>query len=140
MTVEEGLYAYLSTFAGLTALVADRVYPQKKPQGNSFPQVSFFLVSEPRDHTLMGATGLPTARVQLDCWGLIYPDAKAVAEQVRLALDGYRGLMGAVTVQCARVTDRHDDYLSPANKDDVGTHRVIVEAWVSYQETVPTFS
>lgn len=94
MVIEEGLYAYLAGYAGLTALVDSRIYPLQAPEDAIYPLVVYQRISGPRVYSHDGASGLAHPRFQITSWGEIYPDAKAVAKQVRLALSGYAGTMG----------------------------------------------
>ncbi|MCJ8138431.1 hypothetical protein [Falsirhodobacter halotolerans] len=49
------------------------------------------LISWVSGHTMQGPDGLNTSRVQIDCYGPTWADARGVAGRVRAALDGYRG-------------------------------------------------
>ena len=116
ITIEEGLTAFLSANAGLTALIGGRVYANKLPQGVTLPALTYQRISSPRRHThdSNGATGTAHPRFQLDCWSTTYEGAKDIADALRSALNGYRGTMGAVdpvTVQSALIDDESfDDY------------------------------
>lgn len=113
MTMEEALYAYLSTYAGLTALIGTRVYPFVLPQNAAKPAVTFQRVDTPREYTHDGYAGLAHPRFQFACFALSQPASAAVAEQIRLALQGYTGTMGGVggvVVQFAVVVDQRDGY------------------------------
>jgi hypothetical protein len=106
---EAGLFTYLSGYAGLAALVGTRIYPLLLPQDPTLPAVTYQRISTPRlfafEHSF-----LPHATFQFDCWASDFSDAKDVAEQVRLAMDVYRGAMGAETVQACIVEDERDTY------------------------------
>lgn len=93
MMLEEALYSYLSGHAGLTALVAARIYPVALPQSTTLPAVTFLRVDAPTLQTFCG-TAKTRARVQVSAWGTTHIQALTVAEQVRAALDNYAGLMG----------------------------------------------
>jgi len=111
MVIEEGLHAYLVGHAGLTALVGARVYPLKAPDDAMYPLVVYQRISGPRVYSHDGASGLSHPRFQLTSWGEIYPDAKAVAKQVRLAMSGYSGTMGDdVAVDACFLVNELDRY------------------------------
>jgi len=113
MIIEEVLYAYLTNCAGLTALVGDRIYPIILPQKISFPAVTYQRISGIREYSQSGPSGLAHPRFQFSCWAKKYQEAKAIAEQVRLALDGYKGMMGGpdgVRVDAVYIEDDHDIY------------------------------
>jgi hypothetical protein len=86
----QDVYARLTGHAGLATLVGDRIYPEHLPQNPTCPAVTYFQVGGPRDHSLAGSSGLAVTRWQVDVWAPTYIEAKAVAEEVRLALDSYR--------------------------------------------------
>jgi hypothetical protein len=109
-TLEEGLVSYLSGYAGLTALISTRVYVLDKPQGVSYPCVTFQRVDTPRIHThdMSGGTGtLAHPRIQFDAWAVTYAAAKAITDQLRAALNGKTGSIGSganiVTIRAALV-------------------------------------
>jgi hypothetical protein len=95
MTIEEALYSYLSTYAGLVALIGTRIYQVRLPQTPTLPAVTYMRVSAPRLQAFDG-TAKTTARFQLSAWATSYAGAKAVAAQLVAALDSYSGTMGGV--------------------------------------------
>lgn len=106
MSVEGAIHHLLSTHPGLTALVGTRIYPVAAPpdlfateeaQDNTGDTptgaVIYTLISNPREASHDGPSGLGQARYQFDCLAAARrngtPDqdtAAAVAKQVRLAL------------------------------------------------------
>jgi hypothetical protein len=91
MTVEADLFTRLSTFTGLSALVADKVYPLILPQGVTLPAVSYQRVSSIRPSAMGADIGIVRARFQVDVWAQDFDSSKAIAEQIRLALQCYHG-------------------------------------------------
>ena len=57
MHLEEALYTYLSTYAGLIALTSTRIYPEEKPQNCIMPAVVYSRISTPREHTYGHGSG-----------------------------------------------------------------------------------
>lgn len=88
MTIETDIFTRLSTFAGLMALIGTRIYPDLLPQNPTLPAVTLFKVSNPREITHSGDSSLQHPHYQFSCWALTYGQVWAVAEQVRLALQG----------------------------------------------------
>lgn len=111
--LEEGLFSYLSTYAGLTALISARVYPFRIPQEQavSLPCMTYQRISTPRHqtHDTSGASDLASPRFQFDAWAETYASAKAITDQIRAALNGKNGTIGsggsAVTIQAALVQE-----------------------------------
>lgn len=90
-TVNEALYELLTANAGVAALVGDRVYPVKMPQKAAFPAIVYAKSGGARSHSNDGSSGFNRAVFALDCWAASLAQASAVANAVRLAVDGYRG-------------------------------------------------
>lgn len=88
MTIETDLYSRLSTFAGLVALVGTRSYPLLLPQNPTLPAITFQKISNVREQAHSGDSSLQHPRYQFSCWAETYAEAWAVAEQIRLALQG----------------------------------------------------
>jgi hypothetical protein len=76
-----GLFQLLSTEPTISALVADRVYPVVLPTEPTLPCITYQIVGGSSEPTLTD-TGLQKVRLQIDCWGLAYPDADAVRAAV----------------------------------------------------------
>ncbi len=128
MEIREALRNFLAADVAVSALVGDRIWPNKLPQDESdYPQITLLKVSNPRVRNLSGPDGLSSPRIQIDCWGLTAESAKDVAEAVRKPLDGYRGPMGGtggVNVQSITFEDERDAFNAPIDDSDIGTHQV----------------
>lgn len=112
MLVEQALRAYLLTVVPVTAIIGQRLYPGKLPQGTQLPAAVYLSVAAERPGSLLGSSGLCRHQMQLDSLSLDYGQVKALAEQFRLALEGYRGTWpGGFAVQAVTAfTDRDGDY------------------------------
>jgi hypothetical protein len=76
-----GLYDLLKNEPTIAALVTDRVYPVILPTEPVMPCITYQIVGGSSQPTLTDA-GLQKVRLQIDCWGLAYPDADAVRTAV----------------------------------------------------------
>lgn len=83
--------ARLLASAGVTALVGSRVNWATRPQAETLPAVALHLIDGGDDNRLDGAAGLIQSRVQADCWGSTFKQAKQTARAVKNALRAYRG-------------------------------------------------
>lgn len=121
MSIETDLRAHLLDDADVAALVSTRIYPTKAPPKSldtGYPLVTYFVVSQPRDHTHDKVDGLRFTRIQLNCWAKgngAYAGAKALAAAVAGALDNFQGDMGdgPTSVKACFVEDAAD-ILDPA--------------------------
>jgi hypothetical protein len=93
--MEEALRAMLGAVPAISARVAARIDWGLAPQGQALPCITLTVVTDgPVDHSLDGP-GLSRARVQVDCWGETYREAKVLSRAVRTALDAWQG--GVIT-------------------------------------------
>lgn len=135
MSLMTALASHLLNHAGLSALVADRVYPfqisaSTSAAPNQMPLVVYKLLDEP-EMTTHDNQPIYQARVQITSWGGTYKSAHAVDDQVYASLKGYRGAMGDQSVNvggCFRKIKRDD------NAPDVELFRVIQEFVINWKE------
>ena len=116
-TVEQSLESYLTGYAGLSALVSNRVYPITIPQGKPLPCVTYQRIDTPRILAQgdSGATGtLARIRIQFNSWAATLSEAMDIAYQLRAALNGKRGSMGTapynITARAILVDNELQDY------------------------------
>lgn len=89
--MEKALLSLLLADAGVTALVpAANIDWQRRPQGTAYPAVILRVINDRPAYLLSDTTDRASARVQIDCWALTYPAAKAVSRAVRACLSGHR--------------------------------------------------
>ena len=135
LTLEQGLEYYLTHYPGLTALISTRTFLNRIPQGSVIPCLTFQRISTSRviTHDTKGLTGLAYPRFQFDSWAISYASAKAICDQVRAALNGYRGMItvgaDSVTIYAALVEDER------YNPDlDAGLHRLSSDYVIYHEE------
>jgi hypothetical protein len=109
-SVESWIYSRLTGFAGLSALVGTRLYPSVLPENPTYPAISYRRIDAPNVAQTHEATpaGLARPRFQFDCWGTTATSAKAVGEQVRLALEGYQNKAANPRIDGIILADRRD--------------------------------
>ncbi len=81
----------LANDATVSALVGDRISPWVQLQSQDLPAITYHQVSSDRVSSMDGSSGLAALRFQIDCWASTYAGVKALAEAVRLELEGYKG-------------------------------------------------
>lgn len=84
MSAEISLYGALSGWAGLTGLVATRIYPDEVPLGVALPAVAYVRTSSEYTTTLHGTVLAGGTRAGMDvaCVAASRSGAEAVADQV----------------------------------------------------------
>ena len=84
--LQSALVARLIADAGVAALVGDRLYWSKVPQGTAMPYVRMQTVSDPRPQNLQGYDGARTVRVQVDVFARSHGNARAASEAIVAAV------------------------------------------------------
>lgn len=111
--IENAIYQRLSQFAGLYALIGGastpRVTPHLLTQDTIYPAVTYFIVAAPRETAMGSDPGIVHGRVQVDAWGATYSSTRDVKEQVRAALQRFRGTLdGTQILDCFLQDDRDE--------------------------------
>jgi hypothetical protein len=86
--MEEALRAALLATSGVQALVSTRIDWGLRP--DTLPAIRLQVVSKVPFYTSSGRDGLTPYRVQIDCFGSSYGEAKRVARAVEAAVDAFR--------------------------------------------------
>ena len=122
MSLASSRYSQLSAYAGLTALVSTRIYPNRAPQDATLPYVVYFRVGGSREQAFTNAVGATGVRMQFSAFAAAYIDADAVRAQVRAALLAYV-TSGGVTVHEVALESDLDQY-----ENDTFLHHCLTEA------------
>jgi len=127
--MEEALMLALRADAALAALVGGRIDWGARPQADAVPAVTLHLVDSPKSHTMRGRETLTQSRVQIDCFGGDYFEAKFVARAVSAAIDALK----AEPLRCFLLDERDDDFTLADGPDASGAseiHRTIIDVRV----------
>jgi hypothetical protein len=92
--LEEGIYTLLVNDSGVSALVVDRVFPVQAPEGAPAPLIVFLGVSIVPVTGVSGQNKLTKKRMQFDCYGQTYSDAKKLEKAINHVLINYQGTLG----------------------------------------------
>lgn len=128
--LEVAIFSRLTTFAGLSALISTRCYPVVAPQNPTAPYVTYTRIDGPRESALSEDMGLPHPRMQIDCWAETYAGVRAVALQVRLAMQRW----GPATVAGVEVLDALLDGEQDSYEDSVKLFRTTWDFIVWHRE------
>jgi hypothetical protein len=130
-SIDTALWTRLKNFAGL-AYISSRIYPPPAPQNATYPLVIYSQVSGIRGYVYGNQDGFVRAGFQLDSYAQTAAAARALAEQVRLALSIYRGTSDGIVIDLITIENEQRVY-----EDDVLLHRIIQDYEVVYRETTP---
>ena len=113
----EALIAKLLADPGIAALVGTRIYPGVRPQAGPLPAIVFNLISATPSYSDDGEDGIAEKRVQIDCWGVTYTDAKKTARAVTAALSAFGGTVNTVRFRYITLDLEHDMQETGANSE-----------------------
>lgn len=110
--IRPALRSLLLGDAAVAALVVDRVFPIRMPQGTKVASLVYTRVSGGTDYTMQGASGYARSRMQIDAWAPTADAATALANRVKDCLSGFTGAVGnpSVFIQGAFCTDEREQY------------------------------
>lgn len=113
--MEEALISKLLADSAVAGLVELRVFPVTRPQASALPSIVLTTISNIPVYTDDGDSGLHEARVQFDCWGQTYADAKLTARAVKSALSAFHGTVDGVEFQNVLILGERDSRESGSN-------------------------
>jgi hypothetical protein len=127
--IEQAIYSILSTDATTKALVGTRIYPNVVPQDATLPAIAYQRISGSRVQSHGGPSNLARPRFQFTCLAVNYSGARAVANAVRQALDGYKNTAASVYVQAGHIQTDFDSFADGEN-----LHAVRVDFYLWHTE------
>lgn len=120
---------------GKVASVANRVYLEFAHQRAVIPYLVIQRVSStPLQNHFGGSTGLREDVYQVSIWGT-HTDRDRAEDEVKRALDGFRGGMGSRRVHVCRVSNLFDQETTPTDASDRFSVRTIVEVTASWSSS-----
>lgn len=121
MADKSSIYAILTAYAGLTALVpASRMWYSHAPRGtatpSTFPYLTYRRITSTPENVLAGAPGIDQQRIQFDIYATTTQAAEAILVQLRLALNssGHEVLtqdLSEIEPDCERISVDWDFWL-----------------------------
>jgi hypothetical protein len=88
MTVETDFYALLTGSAGMTALVAQRIYPDILPEKAAWPAIVFARQATEHDRLIDGTIAATRVELSVQVWAETRTSAAAVSDAIEAALVG----------------------------------------------------
>ena len=136
--VEKAINARLLASAGVIALVVARIYPELAPQNAVLPYIVYTRVDTEHLMTKDNAAALANARIQINSVAATYLAVKQLADQVRLALQGWSGTGNGVTVKVILPGNDFDAPVFAGDGTDETRKRVIQDFKVWFVEDNPS--
>jgi len=130
--MREQLFYYLSNFAGLTALVSTRIYPQRVPTGKALPTLSYTVTGRTPEYDQDGLDGENEVTVEFHCNAPTLGQAVAVADQVFLSMaiqnDAAFGEAGNVVTLYSTTCETEFDNFDLVDGSEDGT-RIVTQTY-----------
>jgi hypothetical protein len=106
--MEAALTSLLLAHTALTTLVGQDITPNVRQQASGLPAVVLTRISGERDYHMGGSSNLTQSRIQIDCYGSSWPQAKSVARAVISCLSGFNGTATGSVIRSAMLdSERH---------------------------------
>lgn len=113
--IEDKLVSYLLANSAVNAVFAGRIYPMLIPDENdALPAIVYQLIDTERDYSHSGESNLREARLQVTAWATKYKTAKTSGKTLADALQAWKGVQGAITIETVFIDDENDLYDSDA--------------------------
>lgn len=110
---EKHLTNRLKRNSAVRTLISSRVYPVVAPSDASLPYLVYSRNSTEFINSSDGYTGSAIANITISSWASTYIGAKALADAVRAALDGWRDHGLSPKIDLASIVNESDAILSP---------------------------
>lgn len=118
MSFEEDLNTYLR--ANVPS-VANRVKPVKLSQNTSFPALTFMRLNTNDLYSHDGYSELTTPLIRITVYAKSYEEVRETAKEVKDAMRGYTGMMGATDIGFSLMAGAGDlDLIDPDWEDSEG--------------------
>jgi hypothetical protein len=130
--MEEAIRAFLLAQSGISGLISGRAYWNLRPQAANLPALVLQVIDRTPVYAMDGSSALAETRVQADCYGATYSQAKLLARAVRAPLDGKRFTQSSIRFEAFRLDERD---LSEAGTTEAGrVHRISLDFQIWHQE------
>lgn len=103
MTIEQAIKEFLLT---KISTVGNRIYYSNLPQNPTYPAISFFRISNIRQHDIDSGS----VYYQFDVWTLTYIQGVELAEQIRFALQREKSVINNIPVIQGVYLNEDDGY------------------------------
>lgn len=122
MALETKLRDYLLSIKEIQSFVGTRIYPGWLPEKPTYPAIAYLEISGVAHHNISVAY----PRFQFSVFSPKYGEAKGLAEEIRNALQRYKGNMGGVRVLQGVWEGSRDMYESDTRLYHIATNFKII--------------
>jgi hypothetical protein len=97
---------HLLAQTGVTAICAQRGYPDVLPKDCLLPAFTYEVISEQPSHHMGGVSGLRESRIQIDSYADTRKQANELDEAILAAIDMQRGTLGGTFCNTIQAQER----------------------------------
>jgi len=139
--IGQAVRGYLAANLGVSALVANRIFPDVLPQGYTIKTggaLTYTIIDTVHDHLINGLAGIARSRIEFAAYASTRAGANLIAEAVRTSsLQGYTGAMGGVFIESVMLTGGVQT-LDERPTDGSQEHRYITifDYMIAFQESI----
>lgn len=137
MSLITALSTKLLATSAITTIVSTRVRPGYLDEGDTVPAVTIVTNSKESFEHLQGAAGLAQITVTFHCYQATGVLAEALAEQVRLLLQGFAGTLSSVVIRAISYRNENEMLEQPLDGKGRPRWRRSITFLISYQEAIP---
>lgn len=123
MTIETDLRTKVLADSAVSSRVGTRMYPGEAPQGVAYPFLTYQVISAQSTQHLGGKSNMHDPLIQIDAWALTAVETWQLANEVRAAIEAFRGTMGSFWVQRIFLDNWQDMPPEPGVKADERVYR-----------------
>jgi hypothetical protein len=133
VTLEDGLYTFLTGLSAVTSLVGTRIYPTSAPAASPRPYLVYERPDTEFEQHAGGSAGIAEATLRLKAYGDTPKQARTLIETVQPLLEGFQGLWGTVPIRSVLCGDEGDLFQEPAAGDSKGFPGRFLELDIFYR-------
>lgn len=114
ISIEDGIVYRSLNYAGISALIGDRIFAQKLTQNPVMPALTYQLITPMSLISHQGMSGTAYPRYQITGWDTTELGVIALMKAVRLCWSGYKGTVGVapntVVIQASLPVGGYETY------------------------------
>ena len=138
--MKKELVKYLLDRNTLTTLIDRRLLPHQAGQKAALPYIIYQRAPDVNHHHhMLAAAGLVVEFFNFDVYSGTMENVETIAEELRQALDGFRGDMNGENVRSIHIDDEDDEKVNPTDGSDDSPFRIRQSYRVTHTESVPVF-
>ena len=131
--------AKVAGVAAITSIVGTKIYPGMVPTSQDLPYLTYEVVGYEGVHNILSASGIASFSVQFDAIGTQL-QVESIAEGLRNALDGFRGIFNNNTTvnYCTLLSQIDNSVLEAKAANQLICYRRTLDFNIGIVQAIPT--